>query len=600
MGIDPDPAGKMWVLFGLVSGSVAGFIFAVHYYYLVPRLAYQIISLLVGAVAGAVAFGLFYHACEKIRASFFSFAGPWRTSSVRLALLVLILSLLVSGPLSSWEGRGTEPVFFHLALALAVALGTAWLAMSDWSLPGVKGRVRRGAVPAVILAAVVTSSFFWVKENNKSRAASQSVSRVVLITMDTTRADYLSCYGYPQKTTPNLDALAERGARFTRAFCPMGITDPSHASIFTGAYPRSHGLLKNWRSITGEVGSLPEIFQRRGYKTEAIISRTHLFPSQLNLPGFSHTSGPTEWIRKTSAREAFRRAANFLVKNRDEKVFLWVHFFDPHKTYIPHPGYSEPFISENRGKRWGRHFLTKGKRYTEEEVNYHRGLYAGEVRYMDHWIGELLGFLDNLRPAPEKAPFVLATADHGEALGEYQDRDVRFGFGHGGLLLNAIMHVPLIISRPGEIPEGVVIDDVAESVDVAPTVAEYALGQKDFPAQGESLAPVIGKRRPTDDKAFLQREIITQKPEHPHLKGPGFAVVKGPYKLLTNEAGKPALYDLSSDFEESRDISGNEELVNEMFNELSSWKKRTPKAEDVKKEFTPAEKKSLKALGYLQ
>ncbi|MFO8056987.1 MAG: sulfatase [bacterium] len=599
-GMDLESTGNVWALWGTLLGTAAGFFFAVHYYYLVPRLAYQILVVPSAGLAFGFVFYLFFSASDKLRTKLVPALDSWRVNSLRLMFVLLLLSLIVTGPAEAWEGRGTEPILFHSVGAVLTALCMAWLVLAKWSLTGPAGKFRRGMVPAVILTAAVVSTVFWVRENKRIDPSVHPRQRVILITMDTTRADYLSCYGYPKKTSPNLDALARSGVRFSRAFCPMGITDPSHASIFTGAYPRSHGLEKNYHSITAQVGSLPRVFQSRGYKTAAIISRTHLFPDSLGLTGFYHSSGPYDWIRKTSAHDAFRRTANYLIKNRNENVFLWVHFFDPHKTYKPHPGYSDQFIEENRGKRWGEHFLKEGKRYTEEEIRYHRGLYAGEIHYMDYWIGELVKFLNSLEPEPQSPPFVLATADHGEGLAEYQDRSVRFGFGHGGLLLNAIMHVPLIISWPGEIPENLVIPDIAESVDLAPTILDYLLDYQDFPAQGASLKAVIEQKDNTDGKAFLQRVRIMEEPSHPWLKEPGFAVINDPYKLLTDEAGKETLYDLSSDWEEKNDLSENRELMLDMMDKLNSWKEQTPKAKAEKRELSPSEIKSLKALGYVQ
>ncbi len=280
-GMDLESTGRVWALAGMLSGTAAGYILAVHYYYLFPRLAFQMLVVVAAGLCSSISFLLYFEAVEKLWSRFLSSVAPWRTNSFRLAFALVLFSLAVTGPAGYWEGRGTESILSHVCLALLIALCAAWLVMARWSLTGVFGKIRRGAVPAVVFGAITTAAIFWVNENKSLDPSASSPTRVIIITMDTTRADFLSCYGYPRKTTPNLDKLARSGVRFSRAFCPMGITDPSHASIFTGAYPRSHGLLKNYRSITGEVGSLPETFQRRGYKTAAIISRTHLFPSQL-------------------------------------------------------------------------------------------------------------------------------------------------------------------------------------------------------------------------------------------------------------------------------------------------------------------------------
>jgi len=599
-GVQIESTGKRWALMGVFVGSFAGTMFALHYYWMVPRLAYQLLTVVGAAIAGMALHGLFGMGHKRLTALILPSLSEWRSASFRIVLYVLLWSWLVTGPLSEvWHARGTENVFLHSIFALFIALTLSWLLLAKWTGGETVARVHKAATLVVLIASVVVSVLSWVGENSRISAESPR-DRVLLITVDTTRADFLSCYGYPRETSPNLDRIAASGARFTRAFCPMGITDPSHATILSGLYPRTHGLIDNFQSVAENVTSLAEVFRDKGYMTAAVVSRQHVLPSSLGLPGFDSESGPTVWMVKTSAQEAFRRAANLIIKHRDQKLFMWIHFFDPHKSYVPHKGYTDQFVEEFKGPKWGEHFLKPGKRYSQESLEYRRGLYAGEIRYMDHWIGRLVDFAGTLAPGPERPPFVLVIADHGEGMGEYQDRPERFGFGHGGLLLNGVIHIPLIMSWPGEISEGLVVDDVAESIDVAPTILDYVLDYKDYPTQGQSLRRAI-QRQPTDNEAVIQRAIIKHVEHRPDLALPQYAIVREGHKLIVTDGKPELLYDLEKDWEEENNLLNEKKSMTSNLEEgLQNWKETTPMITTERADLTPSEIKALKALGYLE
>jgi len=598
-GVDLGSTRSRCMAAGLFLGSFAGALFATHFYYLFPMLGLQVLVAAGIALASAAVHVGFFKIFFSLLGRFFDL-DSWRFRALIQALYVVVLSVIITGPLRRWEAFGTERIHIQTAAAALAALAVCWLVLARWRLPARLGYFRRLTAIVAIAAAAVASLLSWRAESGHRHPAQPPRDRVLLITVDTTRADYLSCYGYPGESSPNLDRIAASGAMFSRAFCPKGITDPSHASILTGYYPRTHGLQSNHQAVTGRVSSMAEIFLDQGYVTVAVTSREHVLPTNLNIPGFTDMIGPSLFMQKTSAFEAFRRAANRLYKYRDRDLFMWVHFFDPHSSYEYHRGYSEPFVAEDRGSRDGDKFLKPGKRYSKKQLEYIRSLYAGEIRYMDHWIGKLVELAGTLEPRPQRPPLVLVVGDHGEALGEYQDKPFRFGFGHGAVLYNGGTQVPLIISWPGVIPSGRVIDDIAEVVDVAPTMVEYLLGKTDYPSQGMSLRKVIDGQGPTDQLAVINCSNPAM-PYEPFLPLPQWAVVTQGYKLMITEQGEAELYDLRRDWAETEDLAVDRpDKVENLNSRLQDWLKNTPETKPEERELTPAEINTLKALGYIQ
>ncbi|MFO8055903.1 MAG: sulfatase [bacterium] len=597
-GVPLSRPGMAWALAGAVIGAVMACLASYHFYYLFPQSIFRIAATIAGAALLAALHYLFFVVLHAGTGRLLPGISEWRGTSLRLALYVIIWAALLSGPLTNWEALGTDPFAPHALAGLVSGLVLAWVMFAKWRLPGPAGRLRKASVPALLLVVLGGGlySLVFAAPEHKGRAP----DRVLFITIDTTRSDFLSCYGYGRQTSPNLDRLAESGVRFTRAFCPRGVTDPSHASVLTGTYPRTHGLQSNFQKVAGEVASMAEVFQRKGYETVAITSRSHLHPFLMNIPGFSKISAPTLAAQSTSAFDAYRRFRNMLVKNAGKDLFIWLHFFDPHMSYKPHPGISDRFYEKDKGGFVGKKILDKGESVPPSEIKYARDMYAGEIFYMDHYLGKSVRLLRNKKPLPRREPFILVIADHGEALGDYRDRPARFAFGHGGVLYNASANVPFIISWPGHIPEGKVVKDLVESVDVAPTMLDYCLDYRDFPAQGMSLRGVMEKEESTDNFATTNRPP-GGPPDNSYYSSWQHAVIKNDYKLILPEEGEAELYNLSSDWKEEHNLADErEDTVKELTRELSEWKDRTPKTDVSQDSRSKAEINVLKALGYVQ
>ena len=299
--------------------------------------------------------------------------------------------------------------------------------------------------------------------------AKRTPPNLVLITMDTTRADHLGAWGYTLAHTPNLDALAARGTRFSRVDTAAPITLPSHTTILTGLYPPRHGVRDNGTFVLSpKIETLAKRLAARGYDTAAVVSAVvlarrqgldqgfRIYDDDLGA-GYAQGSLVSERTAENTTAAALKAMAGL-----KPPFLLWVHYYDPHEEYRPPTRFSQ---------------LSGGP---------HR-LYDGEIAFMDEQIGELLKKLP-------KATDVLAVGDHGEMLGEHGEAT------HGLLLYRAARRVPLLLAGP-DVPAGKTSDCLVRTVDVTPTLLALAGALPDRVAaalDGHSLLPL---RRATTARA---------------------------------------------------------------------------------------------------
>lgn len=289
---------------------------------------------------------------------------------------------------------------------------------------------------------------------------------ILLITLDTTRADHLSCYNPGKAKTPNLDALAARGARFLHATAQVPLTLPSHACIMTGAYPTVHGL----RDMGGFVldpshPTIASLAQAAGFQTAAFVGSravarrfglAHGFDTYDDDMGAQTEEGKLPGVfAERRAGVVTDRALDWLKQNSQRKFFLWAHYYDPHAPYDP----PQPYRRE-----------------------YAKDLYDGEIAYMDAQVGRLLAGLDQLGIGSRT--LIVVIGDHGESLGEHGEAT------HGVFLYDATLHVPLLIAGPG-IAAGKVVAEQVRSIDILPTVMEFLHLPTSPESQGVSLWPLI-------------------------------------------------------------------------------------------------------------
>ncbi|PYQ10498.1 MAG: hypothetical protein DMH00_11020 [Acidobacteria bacterium] len=307
---------------------------------------------------------------------------------------------------------------------------------------------------------------------------------LILISLDTTRADHLHCYGYPLRTSPALDRLASEGIVFEKAFTQAVNTGPSHASLLTGLAPIAHGSRINGVPLNPEFVTLPILLAKSGYRTAAFVSGYTLLASQTGFNrGFEIYDDKFAGQDRRASETVDRAVAWLKTLPKDSSYFLFVHLFDPHGKYDPPEGFAEKFrvgkyepISDPELIPDYQRLETPGGGFSKDPLDY-VSRYDGEIAYADSQIARLLA------EAGDK-PTVVFTADHGETL---VDRD--YYFSHGSRMNEEALRVPLILRVPDRGLRGKRVTGMAQLVDVLPTVLTL-LGQPLPPRlAGRNLLP---------------------------------------------------------------------------------------------------------------
>jgi len=349
---------------------------------------------------------------------------------------------------------------------------------------------------------------------------------LLLVTVDTLRADRLGCYGRGSAETPIMDGLARGGALFERAFAHTPTTLPSHTNILLGLTPPAHGVHDNSGFIVRpEFLTLAELLKAGGYETGAFIGAFPLNSRFGLAQGFdvyddacgSQAPGLLEFVER-KAEAVIEKALGWLRDpKRAEPWFLWIHLFDPHQPWLP----PEPY-----------------------KTRYASSLYDGEVAYTDRALGTLLAYLNDLRL--ERRTFIVLTGDHGESLGDHGELT------HGYFAYNATLRVPLILSGPGIKPAR--ISGNVGHVDILPTVCDLLKLKLPPGIQGASLRPLIEKKKaPSRPIYFESLNAYTSRGWAP-LRG----FIDGNEKFI--DLPIPELYDLDKDFDETRNLAGGRDL----------------------------------------
>lgn len=341
---------------------------------------------------------------------------------------------------------------------------------------------------ALVLLAFTAFSFF-----ERTRPLESGPANVVLITLDTTRADRLGCYGYDAARTPNLDRLAELGAKFEHASCLEPLTAPSHATIMTSLYPETTGVILNGMRLRPDVPTLSEQFRSTGYATSAFVASSSVCARNTALDrGFEFYDDvltprdgyyasplmPTAAAEKLSllakdkddaerpANEVTDAALEWLKRHRRRPFFMWLHYSDPQGRYVPPPAFAPPGLSDHSlqrriNKNWAA--STGGPKLPRRIA----ALYDGEIAFMDAEIGRFIEALYNTGIAQKTT--VVVVGDHGEA---FEEHATKF---HGFRLYREEVEVPLLFcDLGGHLPPLPDTPRPASTLDVAPTVLDLA------------------------------------------------------------------------------------------------------------------------------
>ncbi len=357
---------------------------------------------------------------------------------------------------------------------------------------------------------------------------------VLLISLDTTRANHLNCYGYEFTKTPVLNDLSRHGVLYSQAFTPSPATLPAHSSLLTGLYPLHHGARANGTFKLDEKNvTLAEILRQSGYRTGAAIS-AFVLDSRFGIDQGFETFHDDLTVGMKYAPQMFRERAaeltnvpvtQWLREHGKEKFFFWVHYFDPHAPYAP----PEPY-----------------------RTNYARGLYDGEIDYADEQIGKLLGVLDEI--GVRDRTLVIFVSDHGEGLGQHGEQT------HSLLVYDSTLHVPMIFSAPPPFPQGRVVHDQVCLVDVMPTVLDLLGMPVPEELDGVSLLRKVRDVRPSICIETLATMVM-------HGWAPLIGVRRQDHKFIL--APERELYDLQRDpLEETNLHQSKAELAKELYQEL--------------------------------
>lgn len=350
------------------------------------------------------------------------------------------------------------------------------------------------AVGAALAALLVIEGGGWLRERvamARLPAAPADAPNILIIVLDTLRADHLSHDGYPRKTSPNLDQLAQRGLRFRSAIAPSSWTLPVHASLLTGQYQFEHGAGRDvW---SGAQRSLPQVLAERGYRTAAVSANTHYFGRREGFGAHFHRfydyfhsledmflrtfygrkieqfvlshMGVEDYPSRKLAPEVNQQALGWLARDTDKPFFLVLNYFDTHDPYVPPQPWRSMFSTQkNPGGIINGKQLRVAPKLTPEQLQGEIDAYDGAIAFVDDAVGKLLAEME--KRGLLRNTIVVVTSDHGESLGEHGL------FFHRNALYRELIRVPLIFVWPGKLPEGKVVDVPVTLASVPATLME--------------------------------------------------------------------------------------------------------------------------------
>ena len=429
-------------------------------------------------------------------------------------------------------------------------------------------KTARIAVASAAAAALLSSGAWWWTASRTPRHPN-----LLLITIDTLRADHVGAYGATTGATPALDALAASGVRFDQVQTAVPLTGPSHATILTGQYPPAHGVRGNVVfSLGSKYPTLATLLKRQGYRTAAFVGAYPVAAAFGFGQGFDtfnedfHETTPGEPGAERRANEVADSALGWLASAVDaaspeqgRPFFAWLHFYDPHAPYSPPAPYRDRFAGQP---------------------------YDGEIAFTDAQVGRVT---DWLRASGHDADTVVVLlADHGEGLGDHRE------LMHAVLIYQSTMRIPLMMSGPG-VPRGVVVPSRAATIDVLPTMMGLLGFGADPALLGRDLRPLMAARSAPSDPLYGESLFGRLNCHWASLR----SWVKDDWKLIVGS--QPELYNLAQDPQENHDLASAEpERVARMTEELQRALRRiAPEGDRAQPNPATADQEErLRSLGY--
>jgi arylsulfatase A-like enzyme len=436
------------------------------------------------------------------------------------------------------------------------------------------------------------------------RRGEPAYDNLVLVTIDTLRADHLGIYGYPRPTSPYLDELGLEGVVFWHAVAASSHTAPSHATILTSLYPEQHRVLVNGHALDPGIPALAGLLSDHGLETAAFVSVRFLAGLRAGFDTFDAEVPPGEVFR--TADGTVSRAIEWLRKRQTGRPFaLWVHVYDPHQhvvtTRMPEPEYR---IMQEDSARRGKellYFLQQEQGYPRDRLGGSIDRYDAQVAFVDRQVRRLLEAVAGT--VPPRRTLRVVTADHGEGLGNHGLE------GHGKHLYQEQVRVPLILHGDPSRLRHAVVTTLVRHVDVLPTVCELVgvpFDRSRLRVEGVSLVPLL--ENPSVDlgieAAFSQR----RPPDERRLRigwdpGVKLAAQDAAFKLILNPKPPHEFYDLRRDPNELRNLihaeSPEKDRLERWLQEKYEALTRDHRAKDLPDEIDPQTLEDLKALGYI-
>jgi arylsulfatase A-like enzyme len=439
---------------------------------------------------------------------------------------------------------------------------------------------------------------------------------VLLIGVDTLRADHVGCLGYVKDTTPTLDRLAREGVLCTRTMSTSGWTLPSVMSVLTALYPNVHQVYTYKNRLPEEVTTLAEILKARGYATAGVVGNPIVHSKNGYSDGFDHYDDFT--ISLDSGLDLFgnhnetfndqhlvctselvtRTAVQWLAQHDGEPFFLFLFYMDPHYDYLPPAPFDTMFDPDYRGALDGRGIAKEprhSRRPSDRDLQHLLALYDGEIRYTDTYVAKLLQTLAARRLLENT--FVVVFGDHGDEFYEHGKT------AHDRTLYHEILHVPCILWWPDQVPAGRRVEALTSLVDILPTMLDYLGLPPEGPVQGASLRPLMeGKVDRLHDTVWAELNTWT------HVQ----AVIGDREKLVRNVGSDTwELYDLPHDPREQTNLYGQSAAAEARLALRAKWEQWSRDNEALSRRLASGTKtpevpvgelqwQQLKALGYLQ
>ncbi|MCK4751833.1 MAG: sulfatase [Planctomycetes bacterium] len=426
------------------------------------------------------------------------------------------------------------------------------------------------------------------------KKTSTSKPNIILISIDTLRADFLGCHGYPRPTSPTLDKLASKGVLFEDASSPSPWTLPAHVSLLSGLYPSRHSVKDVQTKISTDIPTLASILSRHGYATAAIVNSLLLDEKFGFGRGFDHYSRIPETGDAVGCSPAIAaEAMDWLLKNRNQQFFLFLHYYDVHSDYSSLPRYEDQFVGPYFGMADGTtnqllQFRKGHVKLNENDVKHLTDLYAASIRQLDDELEKFFSFLRKRKMLDNT--LIVVTSDHGEEFLEHG------GVLHGRTQFQELIHVPLIFQGLN-LPRGRRVEHMVSLVDVFPTVLALAGVGVPSAIDGVDLSPLWRERGFEPPMRFIFAEADHNNKKDDIKRAIRQQRYKLHYDILTD---KTQLYDLSEDpGEKVNIISEHGDLSKLLFKRLKDFMS-DEKAGQSREVLAPEEIQKLKALGYLQ